>query len=287
MGNIITLNCPSCGGTLKVNEGDKNAYCEYCNSHYIISTRIGIERYYVKPVSGLTDFFRERNIKIIESKIIFIPILKIKTEIFGWIYLYRKGKVITYQVKDEKGRMRTYTVRIDESRVMKPVNTYREVTFSNVKKMRVGIERIDLKGIEILPYDDEMMHRFGFVMDLSEGIEKIKNNSLSNIIKRFLIQFSDYDKVKHDLECVLPHFSIIYYPVLTVRTNIGYYVLDGVRKNVIYKEEKKEERRKIKIKNYYIPIFTMMISLFSSLNIFIGIITFIALFILLVYSYGD
>lgn len=287
MNNVISLNCPSCGGSVKINEGDKNVLCEYCGSEYILSSKIGIQRYFAKPVKGITDYFKEKNIKILESKIIFIPILKVTTEIFGWVYGYKKGKTITYQEKDEKGRLRTYTVTIDAEWLKKNVNAYRENIFPQVKKMKLGIEKIDLNNIELLPYDDETMHKIGSVMDLSIGIEKMKDNALKNTIQRFLTQFTEYDELKYDLECVLPHFSLIYYPVFTARTNIGYFVIDGVRNKVIYKEEKCEEKKKIRIRNFYIPIFTMIISIFSLINMFLGFIIFLGLLIFLIYSYGD
>lgn len=287
MNNVISINCPSCGGSVRINEGDKNVLCEYCYSEYIITSKIGVERYFAKPVKGITDYFKERNIKIIESKTIFIPILKVTTEIFGWVYGYRKGKTITYQEKDERGSMRTYTVTINEQWLKKQVNTYRENLFPQIKKMRLGIEKIDLNDIELLPYDDEMMHKVGSVMDLSSGIEKMKDNALENVIKRFLTQFTEYDELKYDLECVLPHFSVIYYPVFTARTNIGYFVIDCAKKNVIYKEEKTIEKKKIRIRNYYIPIFTIIISIFSFINMFLGFIVFLCLLIFLIYSYGD
>ncbi len=287
MNNVISINCPSCGGSVKVNEGDKNVLCEYCGSEYILSSKIGIQRYFARPAKGITDYFKERNIKIIESRIIFIPILKVKTEIFGWVYGYRKGKKITYQEKDEKGRLRTYTVTIDEQWLKKHVNTYRENLFPQVRKMKLGIEKVDLNDIELLPYDDEAMHKIGSVMDLSTGIEKMKDNALKNIIKRFLAQFTGYDELKYDLECVLPYFSVIYYPVFTARTNIGYFVIDGVKNRVIYKEEKMTGEKRIRIRNYYIPIFTMVISIFSFMNPFLGFIVFLGLLIFLLYSYGD
>uniref|UniRef100_A0A7C4U7Q1 TFIIB-type zinc ribbon-containing protein n=1 Tax=candidate division WOR-3 bacterium TaxID=2052148 RepID=A0A7C4U7Q1_UNCW3 len=286
MKNIISINCPSCGGTLNILEGDKNVICEYCGSEYVLTSKIGIERYYVKPLSNLKENF-VRNRKFIENRIVFIPILKVRTEIFGWVYAHKKGKKVTYQDKDERGRLRTYTVTIDENWLKKPVNVFREDKFNLLKNMRLGQERIEIEGFELTPYDDEKMHTFGSVIDLLEDIDIVKKNALKNIMERFLSQYSEYDELKYDLDFVLPNFSIIYYPVLILRDDKGFYSIDGVRGKIIYKEEKETIKKRLKLKKYFIPLFTLLISLFSYLNIFAGIFLFLIFLILLIYSYGD
>ena len=289
MGNVIGLSCPSCGGTLKVLEGVKNVDCPFCGSGFILSSKIGAERYYVEPelrdykkrisiVSGKTDFS--------DLDLFFVPIIKVRAEIFGWFYAFKEGKrktvyEETYTATGRRVR-KARTIIEGRERIKKSVNVLRETIIYPIENMPMGLSRIELNGLKLLPYDDEKIHRFGSVLDLPSSIEYYMKMGLDKLKKDITDKYKEFDEFYSHLEPVSPHMTIIYHPVAFARFPDGFLSYDTVNDRVLIKKfQEKKKRKNLPLTKILPPaVLTLsVVSIFSRLAAFILFLAMIPLFL--------
>jgi len=289
MNNLIGFNCPECGGELRIREGIRNISCTYCGKKLVLTTPIGIERYYVKPTitnpKETARMFLGKTI-ILDVDMLFIPIIKLNTELIGWLYAYKKGTVewlpgdnYEQPIKVVKG----------QERVRKRVNVMRETKLFPLQHLPAGEDRIPIENLQLYPYDDEKLHLYGNVMDPPESKDCYLKEGIQRLINNLINRYKDYDELTYKIEPVCPHLIVYYYPVVIVRFKGGILSLDGVRKRPLIRIGEEEEKKHTKA---HIPLLTLLfsavVSAVSLKDIKIAAAVFIILFcFLLAINYGD
>ena len=92
--------CPECGGTIRINEGDRSVRCGYCGSAlYVVSPR-GVQSYVLQPkvtpakarlasIHYMTGHTGGRigahNTSIIDMRLIHVPFWRMRGRLMGWI----------------------------------------------------------------------------------------------------------------------------------------------------------------------------------------------------------
>jgi len=288
MANLIGFNCPECGGEISIREGVKNTVCPYCGRRLMLTTSIGMERYYIKPTVvnprlAAKEWVGGNN--ILDVDMLFIPIIKLHTEIMGWVYAYKKGTIEWIPGNDYEQPMKIIK---GQNRIKKRINVMRDIKLFPSQGLPIDGNRIVIDGLQLLPYEDEKLHLYGNVMDppetkdyyLKEGIQKLTDEIISG--------YKNYDELKYKLEPVCPRLTIYYYPVIVIRFEGGTISIDAIRKKPLFRvmEEKKEE------KNLPIPLVTLLFSIVvagvSMKDIkAAAILFFVLLIFLFMINYGD
>lgn len=289
MANLIGFNCPKCGGEINIEEGIRNTICPYCKTRLIMTIQVGIERYYVKPSITNPKISAKEWVgksDILDVDMLFIPIVKIKTELMGWIYVYKKGKVEWVPGDDYTQPMKIIK---GQNKVRRRLNVAREIELYPVQHFAIGEDRIEIDGLQLIPYDDEKIHLYGNVMDPPENKEYYLKEGMQKLIAEIVGRYKDYDELRYKIEPVCPHLTIYYYPVMFIRFNGGTLSVDAVRRKPLLK---KIEDKIITKKNTPIPFLTFLFSLiigFASLiSIKVALPLFLILLIfLIVVNYGD
>jgi DNA-directed RNA polymerase subunit RPC12/RpoP len=96
----IGINCPSCGGSLSIEEGLRSTECEYCGSSLYIYNPRGVKRYYREPeitagkaklrALNLLDNksggrIGARHTSVVDLRLIHVPFWRMKGMFLGWI----------------------------------------------------------------------------------------------------------------------------------------------------------------------------------------------------------
>lgn len=243
---IIAFLCPNCGAEVDALDGYTNIKCDYCGSKLLITQRIGVPRVFAKPeLRNPRKFLRsiiDGEIEIIDSDLLFIPLIKVRGEIIGWIKGYKKGEV-KKNYHHGSGSHDTYSPpRIEgEKRVKKRIRRIQEVKIDPSEFYLFGINRVNIKGKKFESYNDNVMHRYGNVFDLPLSTEEYLEIGEEKLINNIVSYYRNWDRFQHNLR-VIGRRAIIYYnPVFFVRLEVDgipyTYSIDAVNKDVILRDE--------------------------------------------------
>ncbi len=96
----IGVNCPSCGGSLRLHEGERSLECEYCGSALFVTCPKGVKRFILPPAISagkarmaalhhLTEKtngrVKARHASIIDLRLIHVPFWRMHGKLTGWI----------------------------------------------------------------------------------------------------------------------------------------------------------------------------------------------------------
>jgi len=296
MANTIGFSCPNCGGEISVREGVRVAACSYCGSKFVLSTLFGAERYFVEPKitptkNTILKYLKE-NSTILDIDLFFAPVIVVNSEIFGWIYAYKKGKIVTHYEQDSQYKSKPVSTVKGRELIKKSINVMKNITIFPEENIPLGLERLDLQDLNLKPYDDEKMHKYGSVLDLPENIDFYLNIAIKKMKDKMLEDYRNFDELKYRLNPVSTHMRIYYYPVILSRYKGGTISIDGINGNILLNKEDTQfslrQRKRIPV-----PLFTFILttilslsSVFLNWKISTGI--FIVFFLmLLTKNYGD
>ena len=121
--------CPECGGTIRINEGDRSVRCGYCGSAlYVISPR-GVQSFRLQPkvtpakarlasIHYMTGHTGGRigahNTSIIDMRLIHVPFWRMRGRLMGWISGDRVKAVKVETTSENPGTSQVYTTMRDE-----------------------------------------------------------------------------------------------------------------------------------------------------------------------------
>jgi len=92
--------CPECGGSIRINEGDRSVRCGYCGSALFITSPRGVQSYILQPkvtaakarlssihyiAERTNNRVRARNTSIIDMKLIHVPFWRMRGRLMGWV----------------------------------------------------------------------------------------------------------------------------------------------------------------------------------------------------------
>jgi DNA-directed RNA polymerase subunit RPC12/RpoP len=217
MGIEVGLNCPACGGAIKVIEGENTVNCQYCGSMLFVEGDAGVttisfknmitrETAVLASVSWWKKGFKARDLKkvgqVLECYPIYIPFWNTTSRVAGWI--------CGYEERTHSDGKRTYTERIPKEELV-----LREYRFSEIAcdPGDLGIRQLKNFSGETALTDFEMIPTFESTTSRDDAVTHAKANALSNARADAHVPHITFERVH-----VFPKsLSMIYYPVWVVR----------------------------------------------------------------------
>lgn len=296
---IISFLCPNCGAEVDTIEGYTNVGCKYCRSRLLITQKVGLSRVYARPKlenpKGIIKSDAGIKARIIDLDLLFIPLIKFRAEILGWIYAHKKGEVKKgyYHPAFGETEENTYssgTHLVGEKTIKKRVRRILEDKIDPSDFYRFGIKRIKIEEKKYEPYDDELLHQYGNVFDLPLSLEEYLSKGKDILLSKVLSHYNSWDELKYVLKAIKREATIYYYPVYFSRLEVDgipyTYSVDAVTGEILLKEGliKRKGKRTLKVNSLY-SIMTFSAIAISLIYTFFGkigtVIAFLAILFLI------
>ena len=252
---VIAFSCPNCGAEIDVVEGYTNAKCKFCDSNFLITKKIGAPRVFARPkISEPKKIMIERfgmNVRIKELSLIYVPFIKVSSEIIGCLGGYRKGVGVkqetTYTDSGINVNIMSSSHAVGEKRVKKRIRRILEVKLDPSEFYRYGIKRVSTEGKKFEIYNDEVLHRYGDVFDLPLPIHEYLDRASEMFIKEILHDYRDFDRFEHYLRAIKKKAIIYFNPIFFARFEVNgdYYTysFDAVDGKALVKDKKKDKQK--------------------------------------------
>ncbi len=233
------LTCPRCGGTVPIPEGQRIVVCPYCDLRSVVSGEGGIRRYQV-PLrvdrTGAENAFRgfltsspsiasglSQRAQLTDMFLVYLPFWTAWARGVAWAFGQQKidhGETVRYEARERQA-----VVELNWNRVACDVGEF-------------GVQRIELSGRPLEPFDAETLHRTGMVFEPlgspREALSEAQNTFEAHI--RDQVSLSRTSQVFTRL--INPRLGLVYYPVWVVRylyrQRAFQVVIDGYNGNVLY-----------------------------------------------------
>lgn len=220
------LQCPNCSGALEIDAGMRVVECPYCGTRLLALHEVGVQRYAIRPTIDATEARRiarrwlasgvrkhsalKKEAAPAETLLVFLPFFRVQADGIA-AALGTEERRETERVGN-KTRVRTYEVDVERT-----AERSFDQTFPAVNVAEWGIQKVDLRGDPLVPFDRDELERLGMVFaptgSESEIFERAvasfrHSMDLSTGLKRTRFRF---------VETVRERLSVIYYPVWVVR----------------------------------------------------------------------
>ena len=217
MGLEVGLNCPACGGAIKVVEGENTVNCQYCGSMLFVEGDAGVTTVSFKNMitreaavlssanwwkKGLKARDLKRVGQVTECYPIYMPFWSTTTRVAGWI--------CGYEERTHSDGKRTYTERIPKEEMV-----LRDYRFSEIAcdPGDLGIKKMRNMDGETTLTDFLMIPTFESTTSKDDAVTHAKENAMLNARADAHVPHVTFEKVH-----VFPKsMSMIYYPVWVVR----------------------------------------------------------------------
>ena len=223
---VSGLSCPNCGGALEVDAGLRVVRCPFCRTPLLATSEVGIRRLAVEPQ---IDTGRARQIahgwltkgvaknpklktqaKIGEAFLSFLPFYRVEADCIG----FALGTEERRRTSGSGKNRRTTTYEVDvERRVEKSFET----TYPALNVAEWGIQRVDLRGDPLVPFDGDALDRLGMVFPPTGSETEVRDAALEHFrrkadpargLKRVRFRF---------LQTLRERLTVVYYPLWVVR----------------------------------------------------------------------
>lgn len=220
------LTCPNCGGTLDVATGLRVVFCEFCRTPLLAASEVGIRRFAVQPMIGADrartvarewlgkgmrkDPKLRREARVAESLLCFLPFFRVQADCLG-VALGTERRTRTVG-SGKNRRVETYEVDVERKVAKSHDRTYPAVDVSEW-----GVQRVNLTGDPLVPFDSKRLSRLGMVFEPTGSERSVFESALEEFrattdpsagLVRVRFQF---------LETLRERLAVIYYPVWVVR----------------------------------------------------------------------
>jgi hypothetical protein len=256
---VIAFTCPNCGAEIDVVEGYTNTKCRFCDSNFLITKKIGAPRVFSRPkIKTPKEIIRQRfgrRVKIIDISLIYVPFIKVSSEIIGCLGGYKKGVVVkqetTYTDSGINVDIMSSSHRVGEKRVKKRIRRILEVKLDPSEFYQYGISRVTTEGKKFEVYDDEVLHRYGDVFDLPMPVNEYLDKASKMLIEEILYDYRDFDSFEHYLRAIKKEAIIYFNPIFFARFesdgDFYTYSFDAVNGKALVKDKKKEVEESKKV----------------------------------------
>ncbi|MCX5754438.1 MAG: hypothetical protein NTW97_12505 [Candidatus Krumholzibacteria bacterium] len=121
--------CPECGGSIRVNEGDRSIRCGYCGSALYVATPRGVQSFILRPkitpakarlaairyIAEKTNHrLRTRHASIADLKLIHVPFWRLRGRLMGWVSGERTALVKIETASDDSAASQVRTTIREE-----------------------------------------------------------------------------------------------------------------------------------------------------------------------------
>jgi len=251
---VIAFSCPNCGAEIDVIEGYTNTKCQFCDSNFLITKKIGAPRIFARPkINKPKQILRQRfgrNVQVIDVSLIYVPFIKVSSEIIGCLGGYKKGVVVQEPTYNDSGMNIDTTRTVGGKRVKKRIRRILEVKLDPSEFYRYGINRVTTEGKKFEVYDDELLHRYGDVFDLPLPVNEYLDKASEMLIKEIIYDYRDFDKFEHYLRAIkkkaIIYFNPIFFSRLEVNGDFYTYSFDAVNGKALVKDKKKDKQKESK-----------------------------------------
>ncbi|MCK4533378.1 hypothetical protein KAU39_06285 [bacterium] len=256
---VITLNCPQCGSSLKIKEGQQNIRCSACSSYLLIKGGEGINKLYIsslvnksKAVLRVKKWFDRDDTandiglsKVKSVKLVYIPLWKLSFKAIGWRFMKREFRTRSYSGGNSYYALNDYMFKGGQENVSKreakPILRFGEWIVPACGITDFGSEYVKIsqnslkRGLKVL--EEDKLQAEAMVFDVTipaESIlEKKEKSLLGNLpLKRSTSNF--FQMVKK----ISTKKMLIYYPLWIIRYDykgMRYLVsVDGVEEKIVY-----------------------------------------------------
>jgi len=212
------LNCPKCGGMIRIPEGQRLVICPYCQQRSIVRGERGVLRYQVPAQIErlvaekmlqrfLTSSFAiarnaPRLAKLDESLLVFLPFYTSWGRVLGWVF---------GQERVGSGEKARYEPR--------EVQFVQDATWNRAAcdVGEFGVESVPLDDKPYEPYNDDEIHRAGMVFEpvgsLSEALQEAQQMFQAQV--RGSARLDRISQVF--VRIVRQRFGLVYYPLWILR----------------------------------------------------------------------
>lgn len=223
---VTGVACPACGGALEVDSGARVVHCAFCSTGLLATSRLGVRRFAVAPEIDVDaaraatrhwlgrgfakDQRLARDAQIGETYLAFLPFFRVSADVVGWALGTEERPRTVGSGKNR--RSQTYEVDVE-----KRVERHCERTLPAVQVAELGVQRIDLAGDRLVPFDAEALERAGMVFAATRSEVEARNAALAAFradndpgsgLKR--VRFRWVETVRESL-------TVVYYPLWVVR----------------------------------------------------------------------
>ena len=219
---LTGLTCASCGGSVEVQEGLTNVRCRYCDTPVAVVGDRGVVRLMVLDTidrHGAGEAVRQwlrkgirkdpalkREARAQETFIAWFPFVRIRLDVVGWVL----GFI-------EKRRKRGKSWVTVKEPVERQIERFVDLTMAAAEMAEFGVHRVDLKGDEILPLDEEVLRARGMVFSPKrtpgEVAEILRARALSEIQRANRLDSITFSW----LAPIRRRVAVVYYPLWVVR----------------------------------------------------------------------
>ena len=218
MGIEVGLNCPACGGAIKVEEGENTVNCQYCGSMLFIEgdsgvTTISFKNMITKDTAVASSAawwkkgFKARDLKkvgqVLECYPIYIPFWSTTTRVAGWICGYEERT-------HSDGHGHTTTERIPKEELVLHDYQFSEIACDpgdlGIKRMKNCVGEPTLTDFLMIP-------TFESTTSKDDASNHAKANAMTSARSDAHVPHITFEKVH-----VIPKaMSMVYYPIWVVR----------------------------------------------------------------------
>lgn len=220
------LSCPNCGGTLEVASGLRVVFCEFCRTPLLAVSEVGIRRFAVRPMIGADRARTEatgwlgkgmrkdpklrREARLAESLLCFLPFFRVQADCLG-VALGTERRTRTVG-SGKNRRVETYEVDVERK-----VGKSHDRTYPAVDVSEWGIQRVNLVGDPLVPFDPKALSRLGMVFEPTGSEQAVFESALAQF-RAVTDPTAGLERVRFQfLETLRERLSVIYYPVWVVR----------------------------------------------------------------------
>ena len=223
---VSGLSCPNCGGTLEVDAGMRVVECPFCKTPLLATSEVGIRRLAVAPridteeARQIARRWLSKGIaknpklktaaKIGEAFLSFLPFYRVEADCVGFALGTEQRRRTTGSGKNR--RTTTYEVDV-ERRVERSFDS----TYPALNVAEWGIQRVDLSGDLLVPFDGDSLDRLGMVFPPTGSENDVREAALERFRQK-ADPSGGLHRVRFKfLQTLRERLTIIYYPLWVVR----------------------------------------------------------------------
>lgn len=226
------VTCPSCGGSLRVREGERSIRCRYCDSALYITRPKGVRSYMLPPkitagkarMTALRHLSEQtegkvkgRHAAIVDLQLIHVPFWRMHGRLMGWV-CGDKINLKEVEVVSEAGDARHSIKSLQEERTPYAKLVFKTVDWSTPACVLpyLGMHGISLRSKfinwEIFDYHMQTKHIFALPMICIESARKDAFNYLTKLTTphKATVHGSKFHMFDRNI-------SLYYYPVYFIR----------------------------------------------------------------------
>ena len=260
----IALACRECGGAIQLAEGARIANCPSCATSFLVTTPVGIQRYYVPPTltvkqaalmtAGAALVGQKVGHRLLDAQLVFAPLWDLRGEVEGWISWKRpRRQVVIDEVRESWDGPKVVQKKILEEggeRFKRMVSWEGRQIFPGIKVGEYGLYEVKDERFPLLkPYDEGEMHQYGTIFTPQDpSTQDALEHAQQYYQELVLSPYSQAEDVHHRLKVTRQGPPmLLFYPIWIVRYLSGRKLyrmtLDAATGNVIYLDQPTRRRR--------------------------------------------